>query len=212
MAWPTQPGRHAWARARASHHGPSVGNSTAHGGALVDEVDSGRRHEHGVDRGDRPGNLAGEGAHHRGWVAWKWRCGPVRWQPFEATVLRWPSMASAKPYSLEETGRRLGTAGITRDGNLGTGTRYPPGTWPDSYWYGDDFLPVGDTRTRPESRQVWDGYFFSAVGNLMGFRYFTTAIILRCEQVKMCSFCYINYDLFWLLNFTTRLSQIFIEY
>jgi hypothetical protein len=50
------------------------------------------------------------------------------------------------------------------------------------------------------------------VGNPTGTRYFTTAIILDCEQVKMCSFCYINYDLFWLLNFATLLSQIFVEY
>jgi hypothetical protein len=35
-------------------------------------------------------------------------------------------------------------------------------------------------------------------------------IILGCEQVKMCSFCYINYDLFCLLNFATLLSQIFV--
>jgi hypothetical protein len=27
-------------------------------------------------------------------------------------------------------------------------------------------------------------------------RYFTTAIILGCKQVKIYSFCYINYDLF----------------
>jgi hypothetical protein len=39
-------------------------------------------------------------------------------------------------------------------------------------------------------------YFFSPTGNPTGIRYFTTAIILRCEQVKICSFCYINYDLF----------------
>jgi hypothetical protein len=54
--------------------------------------------------------------------------------------------------------------------------------------------------------------FFSPAGNPTGTRYFTTAIILGCEQVKMCSFCYINYDLFWLLNFVTLLSQIFVEY
>jgi hypothetical protein len=29
----------------------------------------------------------------------------------------------------------------------------------------------------------------------MSTRYFTTAIILGCEQVKMYLFCYINYDL-----------------
>jgi hypothetical protein len=34
------------------------------------------------------------------------------------------------------------------------------------------------------------------MGNPTGTQYFTTAIILGCEQVKMCSFCYINYDLF----------------
>jgi hypothetical protein len=90
----------------------------------------------------------------------------------------------------------------SRDDNSGTGTR------PDRYGYGDDFLPVGGSRTWPESRRV----FFSPVGNLTGTRYFTTAIILGCEQVKMCLFCYINYDLFWLLNFATLLSQIFIEY
>jgi hypothetical protein len=42
-----------------------------------------------------------------------------------------------------------------RDDNLGTGTWYPSGTRPDGYGYGDDFLPVGDTRTRPESRRVF---------------------------------------------------------
>jgi hypothetical protein len=45
-----------------------------------------------------------------------------------------------------------------------------------------------------------DGYgtsiFFPPAGNPTGTRYFTTAIILGCEQVKICSFCYINYDLF----------------
>jgi hypothetical protein len=33
------------------------------------------------------------------------------------------------------------------DGNSGTGTRYPSGTRPDGYGYGDDFLPAGGTRT-----------------------------------------------------------------
>jgi hypothetical protein len=36
---------------------------------------------------------------------------------------------------------------LLRDGNLGTGTRYPPGTRPDGYGYVDDFLPAGGTRT-----------------------------------------------------------------
>jgi hypothetical protein len=30
----------------------------------------------------------------------------------------------------------------------------------------------------------------------MDTRYFTNSIILGCEQVKMCLFYYINYDLF----------------
>jgi hypothetical protein len=38
--------------------------------------------------------------------------------------------------------------------------------------------------------------FFPPANNPMGTRYFTTVIILDCEQVKMYSFCYINYDLF----------------
>jgi hypothetical protein len=54
--------------------------------------------------------------------------------------------------------------------------------------------------------------FLEPTGNLMGTRYFTTVIILDCEQVKMCSFYYINYDLCRLLNFATRLSHIFVEY
>jgi hypothetical protein len=45
-----------------------------------------------------------------------------------------------------------------RDGNLGTDTR------PDGYEYGDNFLPTGGTRTQPELRRVWDGYFFSIHG------------------------------------------------
>jgi hypothetical protein len=45
---------------------------------------------------------------------------------------------------------------INRDGNLSMGTRYPPGTRPDGYGYGDDFLPVGGTRTRSEPRWVHD--------------------------------------------------------
>jgi hypothetical protein len=77
---------------------------------------------------------------------------------------------------------------LSRDDNLDTGTR--------SDRYGDDFLPVDDTRTRLESRRLRDGYFFLTAGNSTGTRYFTTVIILRCEQVKMCSFYYINYDLF----------------
>jgi hypothetical protein len=93
---------------------------------------------------------------------------------------------------------------IFRDGNSGTGTR------PNGYIYEDDFLPVADTRTRSELRRIRDEYFFSLTDNPTGTRYFTTVIILGCEQVKICLFCYINYDL--LLNFATLLSQIFIEY
>jgi hypothetical protein len=48
------------------------------------------------------------------------------------------------------------------------------------------------TRIETGTRRV----FFSTAGNPTGTRYFITAIILSCEQVKMCSFCYINYDLF----------------
>jgi hypothetical protein len=66
---------------------------------------------------------------------------------------------------------------INRDDNSGMGIR------PDGY--GDDFLPVGGTRTRPKSRRV----FFS---HPTGTRYLTTAIIIGCEQVKMCSFYYVN--------------------
>jgi hypothetical protein len=51
----------------------------------------------------------------------------------------------------------------------------------------------------PVSDQIETGtgqIFFPPVGNPTGTRYFTTAIILGCEQVKMSSFCYINYELF----------------
>jgi hypothetical protein len=113
---------------------------------------------------------------------------------------------------LHTTTRWMGLRVRCRDGNSGTGTRYPLDTRPDGYRYGDDFLSVGGTRTQPESRRVRGGYFFPPTGNSTGTRYFTTVMILRCEQVKMCSFCDINYDLFWLLNFATRLSKIFVEY
>jgi hypothetical protein len=99
-----------------------------------------------------------------------------------------------------------------RDDNSGTDTWYPLVIWPDGYGYRDDFLPVGVTWTRPEPRRVRDGYFFPLVSNPMVTRYFTTVVILGCEQIKMYLFCYINCDLFWLLNFATRLSQIFVEY
>jgi hypothetical protein len=70
-----------------------------------------------------------------------------------------------------------------------------------------------DWHTYPTLIEVGKGWiFFPLTGNPIGARYFTTVIILDCEQVKMCSFCYIDYDLFWLLNFVARLSQIFVEY
>jgi hypothetical protein len=49
---------------------------------------------------------------------------------------------------------------MNRDDNLGTGTQYPPGIRSDGYGHKDNFLPVGDTRTRPESRRVRNVYFF----------------------------------------------------
>jgi hypothetical protein len=58
--------------------------------------------------------------------------------------------------------------GPARDGNMGTGTQYLLGTWPDGVEYGDDFLPTGGTCTRPEPRRVWGGYFFPPVGNPTG--------------------------------------------
>jgi hypothetical protein len=44
------------------------------------------------------------------------------------------------------------------DVNLGTGTRL------DGVRYEDDFLLMGGTRTRPESRRVRGGYFFPPDG------------------------------------------------
>jgi hypothetical protein len=48
----------------------------------------------------------------------------------------------------------------------------------------------------PDPNREGYGYFFPPVDNLTGTQYFTTAIVLGCEQVKMCLFYYINYDLF----------------
>jgi hypothetical protein len=78
-----------------------------------------------------------------------------------------------------------------RNGNSGTGTRYPLGQVPDGY--GDDFLSAGGTRTRLESRRVRNGYFFPPADNPTGIRYFTTVIIIGCEHIKIYLFCYINY-------------------
>jgi hypothetical protein len=52
------------------------------------------------------------------------------------------------------------------------------------------------SRVAPVPNPNRDGYFFPSTDNPTGTRYFTTAIILGWEQVKMYSFCYINYDLF----------------
>jgi hypothetical protein len=58
---------------------------------------------------------------------------------------------------------------------------------------------VPDTRRVPDPTDMGTEMIFypqvTPVPNPMGTRYFTTAIILGCEQVKMCSFYYINYDL-----------------
>jgi hypothetical protein len=78
--------------------------------------------------------------------------------------------------------------------------------WSGGYRYRDNFLSIGDTCIWSELRWVWNEYFILPVGNPTVIRYFTTAIILGCEQVKMYLFCYINYNLFWLLNFATLLS------
>jgi hypothetical protein len=67
----------------------------------------------------------------------------------------------------------------------------PTGTGTGTIFY-SRVAPIPD----PKSRRVRDEYFFSPTGNPTGIRYFTTAIILSYEQVKICSFCYINYDLF----------------
>jgi hypothetical protein len=77
---------------------------------------------------------------------------------------------------------------IDRDGNSVMGIRYPSGIWSDGYRYRDNFLPTGGTRTRPESRRIRDMYFFPPAGNPTGTGYFTTAIILGCEQVKCVYF------------------------
>jgi hypothetical protein len=89
------------------------------------------------------------------------------------------------------TGVQIYIKVYTRDDNLGMITQYMLGNWSYGYRYRDNFLPVCDTRTRSKLRRVWNGYFFSPVGNLTGTQYFTIAIILVCEQVKMCLFCYI---------------------
>jgi hypothetical protein len=60
------------------------------------------------------------------------------------------------------------------------------------------FLPVGGilylTWTETGTTQV----FFLLVNNPMGTQYFTIAMILDYEQMKICLFYDINYDLFWL--------------
>jgi hypothetical protein len=64
---------------------------------------------------------------------------------------------------------------------------------------GTDMEMIFYSRMTPVPDLNRDGYMtgiFPPAGNPTGTRYFTTAIIIGCEQVKMCSFCYINYDLF----------------
>jgi hypothetical protein len=46
------------------------------------------------------------------------------------------------------------------------------------------------------NRDRYGWVFFLPMGNLIGTRYFTTVMILGCEQVKMCLFYDIDYDLF----------------
>jgi hypothetical protein len=56
----------------------------------------------------------------------------------------------------------------TRDGSSGTSTRYLPGTRPNGYEYGDNFLPVVCTSIRPELRWLLNRYFFLPAGNPTG--------------------------------------------
>jgi hypothetical protein len=84
---------------------------------------------------------------------------------------------------------------MTRDGNLGM--------VPDTYQVLDPMRSSMRTifyswvTFEPDSNQdgYGCGYFFLSTGNPMGTRYCTTDMILGCEQVKMCSFYDINYDL-----------------
>jgi hypothetical protein len=80
------------------------------------------------------------------------------------------------------------------DDNLGTGTWCS--TRLDGAGHGNDFLTAGGTYSRLKPRRVRGGYVFSLAGNPRGTRYFTIAMILGCEQMKMYSFYDINYDLF----------------
>jgi hypothetical protein len=73
---------------------------------------------------------------------------------------------------------------------------------PNTRWVSDPmgtgtiFYPWVALVPDPNRDEYETSIFFPPVGNPTGTRYFTTAIILVCEQVKMCSFYYINYDLF----------------
>jgi hypothetical protein len=75
---------------------------------------------------------------------------------------------------------------MRRDGNLGTGTGIR--RLLDLMGTGMIFYP----RVAPVPDLNRDGYGM----DLTGTRYFSIDIILGCEQVKMCLFYYINYDLF----------------
>jgi hypothetical protein len=78
----------------------------------------------------------------------------------------------------------------SRDGNSGMGIRYPTDMGTGMIFY-PWVTPVPDP-----NRDRYGTGIFPPAGNPTGTRYFTTVIILGCKQVKMCSFYYINYDLF----------------
>jgi hypothetical protein len=150
--------------------------------------------------------------HH--WVFWGWvlTSSYCRWystftsQVRGAWILQYVREHRLYVLAVAQLPGRLAWPIYTRDGNLGTGIWYLPGTGMGTIFY--PWVPPVPDLNR-------DGYgtgIFSPAGNLTGTWYFTTDIIVGSEQVKMCSFCYINYDLFWLLNFATRLYQIFVDY
>jgi hypothetical protein len=71
--------------------------------------------------------------------------------------------------------RVLGTCRVPDPTEVGTGTSFYP-------W----------VALVPDLNR--DGYFFPPASDLTGTQCFTT-MILDCQQVKMCSFYYIDYDL-----------------
>jgi hypothetical protein len=90
------------------------------------------------------------------------------------------SDASFTPVGMTIWVRVPGIRRVSDPTDTGTGTIFTRGWHP--------YL----TRTKTGTWRV----FFPPTGNLTGTRYFTTVMIIGCEQVKMCSFCDINYDLF----------------